>query len=118
MPSTNSITNIRVKEVSDSEIWVTVDFGYNGDHGDKVRISADTTEQGTGKNIGTPWSYEVWIIPKGTGTVTLKVICNVRLGCRRGGVATDAIWVRFFVENWWQDFYRVMTPYTKTWGNQ
>jgi hypothetical protein len=117
-PSANSITNIRIKEVSDSEIWVTVDFAYNGDHGETVKISADTTEKGTGKNIGTPWSYEVWRIPRRTGTVTLKVICNVRFECRRGGITTDTIWVRFYVENWWQDFYRVMFPYDKTWGNQ
>ncbi len=113
--SVTSITNFVITNISDSEISVTIDYSYNGDHGASVWLDAEATGSGSGLCLrgGIP-------ITPGSGTVTIPIKCSAALCKACDGWATDRVWVgmaeNFSTSQAPENFNSTSASYVKTWA--
>lgn len=70
LSSNTSITNFRVQQMSDNQIKVTVDYVYNGDHGNDVNLGIYVLHDGEKM----PWfGWDSAVISTGKGTVSTRI---------------------------------------------
>jgi hypothetical protein len=107
-----NIWNFRVRNISDSEISVTVDYSYNGQHGNYINVIVRATSGGEDL-----WFGNTLYIGTGRGTTTFPLTCYSD-GAHCAGRTSDQ--VRFEMRSREDNvtFFTKVFEYSKTWSGQ
>jgi hypothetical protein len=108
-PLRNNISNFRVQQESDSRVKITVDYIYDGNHGDKINSGIYVLRNGE----KLPWfGWDVMVIGAGSGTVTTRI--NYDYNNPPTNTISDQIVVTLYANDD-PAFYSQIFDYPMTW---